>query len=325
MVLRLLSIIALGTAMLSFGRTVAIADDGPPRLLSAAGGVQPPQTIERIANLGNGKAVLALNGYGSGPAERVYWDPLFADLPGYQHFIFGLDLCAYGTYAPIAENAVELRRCVRRLARDEDYAEIALVGVSMGGNVMHAANALGLGRNDGVAAQVTFSSPLNGSSTARSVQRGAAVATALHARAEAEAIVLAVGNTHTDTQAMRDLAARSAPFMPAGVRVQQFCAALDEVVSLADCRVRGHTILTSTAPRPGAAAHGGQMTQPAVRAQAVAVIRGEPVVRDRVAEATAGALASMADDVRPLILGVAITTVVAAAVVTHAIRPRLLD
>src|SRR3989441_2745055 len=276
MVLRLLTLVALGTAVLSLGGTVASAHDGPPRLLSAAGRIRPAQTIERAVNLGSQKAILALNGYASGPAQASYWDPLFRDLPDFDHYSVGIDRCSYDSLGSLDADGAALRRCVRGLARDDDYGQIALTGVSMGGSTIFNANGHGLARKDGVVAEVTFDAPLNRSSTAAIVEGAFAIADRLGTRNDLLALTDSWLPVPLDTVAMRDLAARQTPVVPAGVRVVQFQAAGDEVVSTSDSEVPGITVptLTFSYLRTGAPAHGGQMSQADVRAQAVAVIRG---------------------------------------------------
>ncbi len=322
MVIRLLRLLALGAVMLPFGGAVAFADDGPPRVLSAAGRLRPQQTIERIVNPGSRRALLALNGYGATPDQAPYWNPLFRGLPEFDHFVFGVDRCSYGTLGSLRANGAELRRCVRQLSRDDDYREVALAGVSMGGNTIFSANRQGLSKLDGASAEVSFDAPLNGSSTAALIQNTLSIADRFEARGELGSLVRRVSGTELDTPAMRDLAQRSSPIVPPGIRVLQFSAAGDEWVASQDSVVPGITIRTLTFPflGTGVGAHGGQLQQPKARAQAVAVIGGQPVQRDLVEESVAMAVAPIVDDLRARALLIAAGGFLTIAITQRAAR-----
>ncbi len=315
MVVRLLFLLALGTAMLPFGGAVAFADDGPPRLLSAAGRLRPQETIERVVNLGNRTALLALNGYGSTPGQAAYWDPLFRDLPEFDHFVFGVNRCSYDTLGSLRRNGAELRRCVRELSRDEDYGAVALSGVSQGGATIFSANDQGLGTGDGLTAEYSIDAPLNGSTTARFVEMGLLVAGMFDARQDIASLARTVLHVEIDTQAMRDLARPRTPRVPPGVRALQQAAAGDEAVATRDSevpRITVHNFIPFIGT--GVPAHGGQMEQPRARGQGVALIRGQPVPRDPLEEALATAVVPLVEDIRTTALVALVVGFVIAAV-----------
>lgn len=282
MVGRLLSLLALVMALLPLGATLARADDGPSRLLSATGPVRPPETIERLVNLVSQAALISVRGYASPPEDRRYWEPLFAATPELLHLDFGTDLGRYDTRGSIAANGAALREAVRRAVREEDLAAVTIVSVSMGGVVTGEALNSGLGARDNVTNWVTIGSPLNGSTTARAVRGAGDVAGVLGARAELAELIAPLGGG-LDDPAMADLGASRRFTPPRGVRLVHFLALGDEAVLDADAKVPGSQHVRTLTPPPltglvtGIHAHGGQLKEGRTLAMVADAVRGQTV------------------------------------------------
>lgn len=297
MVARLLRFLALGAATLPLGATLAFADDGPPRFLSAAGRLRPPETIERVVSVAPRSALVTVRGYGATPEERAYWDPLWAAMPDLDHRDFGTDFGRYDTRGSVAANGDALRREIQRFVREDDVASVSIVSVSMGGVVTDAAFGSGLSARDNVTAWTTLASPLNGSTTARVVRGADRVAAVLGVRKELAGLLAPLGADAADT-AMQDLAEHRAFSPPRGVPLSQFWALTDELVLDADAHVGGAryvrtltpTLLTNFVP-----AHGGQLNDPRVREMVVAAARGERPRELLVERVVAAVLAPVAD------------------------------
>lgn len=278
MVGRLLSLLALVTALLPLGATLARADDGPSRLLSATGLVRPPETIERLVNLGSQAALISVRGYASTPEDRQYWEPLFAATPELLHLDFGTDLGRYDTRGSVVANGAALRDAVQRAVREEDLAAVSIVSVSMGGVVTGEALNSGLGARDNVTDWVTLGSPLNGSTTAQVVIGAGRVAETLGARAELAQLIALFGGG-LDDPALADLAISRRLTPPPGVRMVHFWALGEELVLDADAQVPGSQHVRTLTPSlvMGVPAHGGQLGDARTLAMVADAARGQTV------------------------------------------------
>src|SRR5436309_5637170 len=211
----LLSLLLIATLVLPCGTAVALADDGPSRLLSATGPLRPFATVERPVNAASGTAVFSVGGYAG--TDGAYWDQLKAALPGQDHVDVD-HLPGYDARGSIDANGTLLAREVRRRVREDDLDSVALVGVSMGGATIARS---GLTAADNVRTETMLGSPVNGSTTALAVRTGGRIASVLDAREELAA-VLRPFRAGLDDPAMVDLAEARRYSPPPGVRVTQF-------------------------------------------------------------------------------------------------------
>lgn len=300
---RFLLLCALSAAALPLGATLVSADDGPPRLLSAAGRLRPPETIERSVNFGPPSALFTVRGYGSTPDQGEYWDPLLVLFPERRHYDFGSDAGHYDTRGPVAASGDAMRREIQRLVREEDLASVTIVSVSLGGVVTDEAFRSGLSARDNVDGWVAIASPLNGSTTARVVRGADLAATALGAQRELAELVAPLGAGIHDP-AMIDLAKYRSFEAPRDVPTTQFWAVADELVLDRDTRVDGARYVRTLTPTvlSGAAGHGGQLADARTRAMVAQAVRGEAVRQHPIEAVLARLFAPPTDAIRHLAL-----------------------
>ena len=319
MTARLFHLLVLGVALLPFEAAMAFADDGPSRtLLSAAGRLRPTETVERVAASGVVNVLLSVPGYMSDPADTSYWQALYDATPEFRHLGLGRDIGAYDTRGSVAVNGDVLRTSVQRLVTVDDVDAVALVGVSQGGNVIQAGVRSGLSARDNVTTLTTLSSPLNGSTTARMIRAGDRAATVLGAHDELRWLIHAISGADVDDPALAELEEPTAFTPPSGVRLTQFYAATDLLVSDSDANVPGatHRSLTPFLRQ----AHGGQINDPRNLPHVVAAIRGQDVTAPTRESEIAALLAPQADDLRRRALFALALAFVSAAVVLATLK-----
>lgn len=238
MVPRAFRLLGLCLAVLPFSVTLAAADDGPSRLLSATGPVRPEQTILRVVGSGRRETVLIAGGYAADPTDTAYFAPLVSRFPDYQIVYFGNGNGPYDTRGGLDENAAALNAVVRRLVREEDVSKVHAIGHSNGGAVLARSAEIGLGARDNLASLIAVASPTRGASAAAAARW--TLTAAGDARPEVAWLMRQFpGPADPDDAAVRDLATRRRPVAPQGVRTLVLCGATDELVARSDCGIRG--------------------------------------------------------------------------------------
>lgn len=287
----LLRTFALSLLVFPLGAVMASADDGPPRVLSAAGPLRPSETVERVQGADPVAALFVIGGYGSDPRDVSGFAALAARFPDREILYFGSEDSTYETRGPIAANANNLTEYVRTSVKRYDIAEAAVYGHSQGGVVADAAFAAGLGERDHVAAYVSVGSPHRGATLAEVTLRTRDAAGG--AVESVGAIMRLIGGSDGSDPAVHDLAQRKGPERPAGVRTTTIAVLNDEVVLGRDAHVSGARNVTLFVP--SLEPHGGSARDARVLDHVEAAVRGTEQERPAALERAAQVLRSGLD------------------------------
>lgn len=324
MVMRIVKLLGVGALLLPLGTAVAFADDGPPRQLLTGPG-RPPETIERVVNVSARGALVTIRGYASTPNDARDFDALAADMPDRAQYDLGTTLGTYDTRGDIRASGRELRDEIRRLVREEDFGDVRIVSVSMGGVVADEAFRSGLSATDNVKTWTTIASPLNGSTTALAVVATDRVASLLGAHRELDEL-LSPFRVGLSDLALRQLAARRRFSAPPGVQFTQFRAALDPLVSYMDAAVPGREVqtLTPSLVIDRVPAHGGQLKVERTREMVRDAAEGRRVRQSPLEALAAYGLTAFVERYRLVImLGVAVGLVCSSVILAAARHLRI--
>jgi hypothetical protein len=309
----LLRALALSLLVLPLGAVVAAADDGPPRVLSAAGSLRPTETVDRLHGQDGVAALFVIGGFGSDPQNISGFADLAERFPDRQILYFGREDSTYDTRGPIDSNARNLTGYVRTSVKRYDIAEAAVYGHSQGGVVADAAFAGGLGQRDHVTAYVSVGSPHRGATLAQ---------VALQTREEAGdavesvgAIMRLIGGSDGTDPAVTDLARRKSPEAPTGVRTTTIAVLNDEVVLGRDAHLTGARHVTLFVPT--LAAHGSSTRDARVLDHVETAVRGTQEVRPAAIEQAAQAARGGLDHAHMGVFAVLATAVLFAGRLLH--------